>query len=212
MYGVSFVRRYNPLMVVWWSAAFPGYGQILLNQYLRGILLTLSEKIINTLAHVNEAIVYTFCGKFEMAASILDPRWAVGYLIVYLYCIWDSYRGTLEQNKLCHLAELENPPIRRMLISSSETQYLELKNPLTAALYSFFLPGLGQLYINRIVLGVYAMFWWWIYVSLSYAQKSFVYLIRGDISQSVSMLHPHWLLFMPSVLGGAVYHAVAASS
>ncbi|NPV91018.1 MAG: hypothetical protein HPY50_09625 [Firmicutes bacterium] len=207
MFGVSFLHRQNPYMVAWWSAAFPGYGQYLANQYLRATLMTLSEKIINTLAHINEAMVYTFCGEFASAKSVLQPRWVLGYLALYLYAIWDSYRSALVQNKLCHIAELEDERLSPMLLHPLEIQYLEPKSPYTAALYSFFYPGLGQLYNHRFGLGFYAMFFWTLYMTLSRSHESIVMLIIGDIKESIAILHPHWLLFMPSVLGGAVYHA-----
>lgn len=207
MYGVTFLHRQNPYMVAWWSAAFPGFGHYLLNQYLRATLLTLSEFFTNTLSHINEAIVYSFCGKFEMAKSILQPKWLFGYTVIYFYAIWDSYRSALVQNKMCHLAELENERLRATILHPLEFQYLEQRNPLIAALYSFFYPGLGQLYNHQFALAFYAMFWWWLYLTLSRAHESLLYFLLGNIQESISMLHPQWLLFMPSVLGGSVYYA-----
>ncbi|MBB6214512.1 hypothetical protein HNQ80_000592 [Anaerosolibacter carboniphilus] len=210
-FGVTNLHRQNPYIVAWWAAAFPGFGHYLLNQYFRATLLTLTEVITNTLAHVNEAIVYTFCGDFERAKVVLQPRWALGYIIIYFYSIWDSYRSTLAQNKMCHLAELENERLDCMLFTSSEIQYLEQKKPATAAIYSFFFPGLGQLYNHRFGLAFYAMLWWWIYLTLSRAHESLTMIITGNIEMSIPLLHPHWLLFMPSVLGGSVYHAFITS-
>lgn len=207
VFGVTFLHRQNPFMVAWWSAAFPGFGQYLLNQYLRATMLTLSEVIINTLSHVNEAIVYSFCGEFEMAKSIIQPRWVFGYLIIYFYVIWDSYRCTLVQNKMCHLAELENERLCGIILHPLEIQYIEQKNPFIAVFYSFFFPGLGQLYNHRFGLAFYSMFWWWFYLTFSHAYESVLNFLLGNIQESISILHPHWLLFMPSVTGGAVYHA-----
>lgn len=207
VFGVSFLHRQNPYMVAWWSAAFPGFGHYLLNQHLRATLLTLSELITNALSHINEAIVYSFCGKFELAKSILHPQWLFGYVIVFLYAIWDSYRSTLVQNKTCHLAENENNQLRAAFFHPLELQYLEQRNPFIAALYSFFFPGLGQLYNHQFALAFYAMFWWWFYLTLSRAHESLLNLLLGNIQESISMLHPQWLLFMPSVLGGSIYYA-----
>lgn len=207
IFGITFFHRQNPYMVAWWSAAFPGFGHYLLNQYLRGTLLTLSEVFINSLSHINEALVYTYCGKFEMAKSVLQPKWLFGYLVIYFYAIWDSYRSTLVQNKMCHLAELDNERLRLINLHPLEIQYIEQKSPLIAALYSFFFPGLGQLYNHRFGLAFYAMFWWWVYLTLSRAHESLLNFIIGNIQESISMLHPQWLLFMPSVIGGSIYHA-----
>lgn len=193
-------------MVAWWSAVFPGFGHLLLHQYLRGTLLTLAEVGINTLAHINEAMVFSFCGQFEQAKSVLEPRWVFGYLLVYLLSIWDSYRSALYQNKLCHLAELENVQLPSVVITPTEIQYIELKNPVFGAIYSALFPGMGELYNHRFGLAFYAMFWWWVYVGLSRAHESLLLILHGMIPESISILHPHWLLFMPSVMGGSVYH------
>lgn len=207
VYGVTFLHRQNPFMVAWWSAAFPGFGHYLLNQYIRATLLTLSEFFTNVLAHVNEAIVYSFSGKFEMAKAVVQPRWLFGYVIIYFYAIWDSYRSTLVQNKMCQLAELENERIRPIILHPLELQYLEQRNPFIAALYSFFFPGLGQLYNHQFVLAFYGMSWWWIYLTLSRAHEALLNFFLGNIQESIAILQPQWLLFMPSIVGGAVFHA-----
>ncbi|PYI52517.1 hypothetical protein DLM86_20285 [Paenibacillus flagellatus] len=211
-FGVSYLQRQNPFMVAWWSAAFPGFGHMVLNQYFRGILLTLSEVVINTLARINEGMVYSFCGQFELAKSTIAPRWTFGYVIIYLFAIWDSYRSAVVQNKLIALAEAENVRINRFALHPVEVQYLEPKSPFAASVSSFFFPGLGQLYNHRLCLAFYGMFWWWVYMGLSRSHESLIALLQGRLADSIAMLHPHWLLFMPSVMGGAVYHAYSTAS
>lgn len=198
-------------MVAWWSVIFPGFGHYLLHQYVRGTLFTLSEVIFNTLSHVNEAIVFTFGGQFAMAKSVLQPRWLYGYLVIFFYCIWSGYHSTIVQNKMTELAEFESLPLQNNIVHSLEIQYLERKNPYTAAIYSFFFPGLGQVYNHRFFLAFYAMFWWWIYVTFSHFYESLFYLFMGNMTQAMAVLHPHWLLFMPSVMGGSVYHAFTSA-
>lgn len=207
MFGITHLKQQNPYMVAWWSAVFPGFGHYLINQYVRATMLTLSEVISNTLAHINEAMVYSFCGQFELAKSVIEPRWAFGYLAIYLISIGDCFRSAIYQKKLYHLAVLKNEQIPSLKISPSEIQYLEKKNPNIGAVYSFFFPGMGQLYNHRFGLAFYAIFWWWFYLTLSRMHESFLTLILGNLHQSVTMLHPHWLLFMPSVMGGSIYHA-----
>jgi TM2 domain-containing membrane protein YozV len=211
IFGVSYLYKRNPYVVAWWSAAFPGFGHIMLNQYVRGVLLTLSEVIINTLANINSGMVYSFCGNFDMARSLIHPRWAIGYLLIYLFSIWDSYRSTLTQNKLCHLAEHENVRMTGFLLHPLGIQYVEQKKPYAAAICSFVFPGLGQLYNHRFALAFYAIFWWWFYISFSHVHESLVELLHGHLQQSNTILQPHWLMFMPSVLGGATYHAYATA-
>lgn len=207
VFGITQLKRQNPYMVAWWSAVFPGFGHYLINQYTRATLLTLFEVVINSLAHINEAMVYSFCGQFELAKSVLEPRWAFGYLTVYLIAIGDCFRSAFYQKKLYSLALLNHQPIQDVHLSASEIQYLERKNPYLGAVYSFFFPGLGQLYNHRFGLAFYAMLWWWVYLALSGLHESLLTLLLGDLHQSTSLLHPHWLLFMPSVIGGSIYHS-----
>lgn len=207
MFGITHLKCHNPYMIAWWSAVFPGFGHYMLNQYIRATLLTLSEVIINTLAHINEAMVYSFCGKFQLATSILEPNWSFGYLVIYLFTIGDSFRIAIYQNKLTALARIENRKIPLLSITNSEIQYLEVKSPVLGVIYSFSFPGLGQLYNHRFGLAFYAMFWWWIYIWLSKAHEAALALLLGHLSHSTALLHPHWFLFMPSVMGGSIYHA-----
>ncbi|RXJ02435.1 hypothetical protein DS745_06955 [Anaerobacillus alkaliphilus] len=207
VFGISQLKEQNPYMIAWWSAVFPGFGHYLLSQYTRAVLLTLTEVVINTLARINEAMVYSFCGNFEMAKNVLEPRWTLGYLLIYLITIADSFRVALYQKKLTHLAKLEKSPIQNMEIFSTEILYLQKQSPVMGPLYSFFFPGLGQLYQQRYGLAFYAIFWWWFYLTFSRLHESFLYLVLGRLEQSITVLHPHWLLFMPSVMGGAIYHA-----
>ncbi|WP_028608538.1 hypothetical protein [Paenibacillus harenae] len=206
-YGITSIRWISPYMVAWWSAAFPGFGHYLLNKYIRATLLTLSEVIFNTLAHINESLVYSFSGRFQAAVEVLEPRWAYGYLLIYMIALWDSYRSCLENNRLFQLAELENSRIRPFLLGKSEIHYLEKKSPVKAALFAFAFPGMGHLYNHRIGLAFYAIFWWWVYLSLSGLHVSAYLLFYGKLQASTQILHPHWLLFMPSVIGGAIYHS-----
>lgn len=207
IYGVTYLEWRNPFMIAWWSAAFPGFGHYLLNQYIRATFLTLAEVLMNTLAHVNEALVYSFSGDFKLASEIVDPRWAYGYLLVYMIAIWDSFRSAVQNNRHTQLSELENSRISPFYLGKSEIQYLERKSPLKAAIYSFGFPGMGQLYNHRIGLAFYAMVWWFIYLSLSNLYTALLELFYGNFAYSTQLLHPHWLMFMPSVFGGSIYHA-----
>ncbi|MDG0790331.1 hypothetical protein OMP38_05305 [Cohnella ginsengisoli] len=135
----------------------------MINQYARGVLFTLTEMLVNKLCRLNEAIVYTFCGRFEDAAEVLDPNWAFGYATIYLFAVWDSYRGARSQGCLRSLSD-GGAPIRRMLIHPLEVQYLERKNPLAGLFLFAAVPGtrsavqstiwLGLL-LNVLVVGLY---------------------------------------------------------
>ncbi|MFC3798488.1 hypothetical protein [Cohnella sp. GCM10012308] len=206
MLGVTYSSAPRPAMVAWWSAAFPGFGHFVINQYARGVLLTLTEMLINTCCRLNDAIVYTFCGRFDDAAAVLDADWAFGYATIYLFAIWDSYRRAEYLGRLRELSA-GGLPIRRMVIHPLDIQYIERKKPLSGFLYSILFPGLGQLYNQRFCLAFYLMFWWWVYIGMSHAPSAGVELLYGSVSRSTAMLSQHWFMFMPSVLGGAAYQA-----
>lgn len=210
-FGITSIHSFHPSMVLWWSAAFPGFGHFLLNHYLRGTFLTLSEVLFNSLGHINEAIVFSFCGKFEQAKAILEPRFVLGYLILFLIAMWDSYRLAEYRNKVVTLAKLEHGALPCLQLFTSEVQYVQRKNPLVAALFSFFFPGMGQFYNHRIGLAFYAIAWWWLYLSLSHAHESLILLINGHLTESTQVLRISWLMFMPSVWGGSVYQAYVSA-
>jgi hypothetical protein len=207
LWGISLVHPIRPFIVAWWSAAFPGFGHYLLNQNLRATLLTLLEVIINTIGHVNTAIVYTLCGKFDLARTVVQPKWAIGYIIIYFFVIWDSFRSALIQNKLYQLAQLENARIQASLFQAMSFQYIERKNPFLPAFYSFLFPGLGQLYNHQIGIACWAILWWWIHLTMSHAHEALLYFLFGNFPMSVAVLDPQWLLFMPSIWGGSIYYA-----
>lgn len=73
--GTTQIHLRNPYVIAWWSAAFPGFGHLLLSKYLRGFLLLGWEVVINLRAHVNQAMIYSFQGNISMAKEVLDTRW-----------------------------------------------------------------------------------------------------------------------------------------
>ncbi|WP_240545916.1 hypothetical protein [Paenibacillus artemisiicola] len=205
--GLSSLRWQDPRIIAWWSVAFPGFGHFLLHQFVRGFLLSAWEVIINTAAHVNEAIVYSFSGRYALAAEVLEPRWVLAYAIVYLFAIWDSYVKAVENNKQFHLAKLEGARPAVAVIKPWTIASLSPKRPAAAMFCSMFFPGLGQLYNNRLGLGFYGVFWWFVYLTMSRSHEAFLLLLNGRLKEATAALDPQWLLFMPSVIGGAMYDA-----
>jgi hypothetical protein len=205
--GITFLQPHNPNVVAWWSAAFPGFGHLLIHRYVPGVLLTMSEVIINTLGHVNEAMVYSFCGQFELAKQIVNPEYMYGYMAMYFWSICDSRRSA---NEMCRLSEVaaigRTGAGRSYRLSMWGIDYLARRRPALGALCSGIFPGLGQLYSGRLFLAFYAIFWWWIYAVNSNVYLVVLELFHGRVAGTTAMLAPHWLLFMPSVMGGAIYH------
>jgi len=192
---------------MWWSIAFPGFGHLLLHQFIRGFLLAFWEVGVNTLANINEAIVYSFTGRFELAASVLEPRWVFAYAVVYLFAIWDSYVKAVDANKQYHLAKMEGAPITSSQMRPLCITFISKKKPYAAMFCSMAFPGLGQLYNNRVSLGFFNLLWWLVYMTVSRSHEVILYVLLGRGAEATALLNPQWLLFMPSVVFGSMYDA-----
>ncbi|MBP1970216.1 TM2 domain-containing membrane protein YozV [Virgibacillus natechei] len=205
--GTTQIHLRNPYTIAWWSAAFPGFGHLLLSKYLRGFVLFIWEVIVNIQSNVNWAIIYSFQGNIDMAIDVLDTRWLLVYLPVYFFGIWDSYRTTVDMNKVYILADREEHSFNTFSIGSLEINYLDKRNPVMAAIWSLFVPGLGQLYIHRIVTAFFIISWVVIFFYFSHILEAVVLLYLGEVQQATSVLNGQWFLMLPSTYGFAIYDA-----
>jgi TM2 domain-containing membrane protein YozV len=196
-----------PYIIAWWSMAYPGFGHLLLSKYLRGIMLFIWEMVINLNAHINLAIVYTFMGEFAQAKEVLDTRWLMLYLPTYFFAIWDSYRTTVDMNKITLLANREEHRFTSFIIGALEINYLDKRKPLMAFLWSFITPGLGQLYIHRIITAGFIIIWMVIISYFSHLVEGLNYILMGEIQKATDVLNKEWLLYLPSIYGFAMYDA-----
>ncbi|WP_062048258.1 hypothetical protein [Bacillus sp. JCM 19034] len=203
--GTTQLHLRNPYIIAWWSAAFPGFGHLLLSKYLRGYALFLWEILVNNMTNLNLSMVYSFTGNIEMAKEVLEPRWFLLYIPVYLYAIWDSYRTTVDMNKVFLLAERENATFNSYTMGSLEINYLDKRRPLNAIIWSIFTPGLGQLYIHRVLTAIFTMGFVIFFIYFSNVLVAIQFLLLGEISQATQVVDPQWLLFLPSHYGFAIY-------
>jgi len=203
--GTTQFHLRNPYVIAWWSAAFPGFGHLLLSKYLRGLVLFLWEVFVNYQAKINVAMVLTFCGDIERAKEALDIRWMLMYIPVYLFGIWDSYRTTVDMNKVYLLAEREGAPFNTFTVGALEINYLDKRHPAMTVIWSLFMPGLGQLHIHRILTAFFALVWTIIFLYYSKTLVAVHLLFYGKIRLATETLDMQWLLYMPSMWGFAVY-------
>ncbi|WP_041808455.1 hypothetical protein [Evansella cellulosilytica] len=203
--GTTQLHLRNPYVIAWWSAAFPGFGHLLLSKYLRGYGLFIWEILVNNMANLNHAMVLSFTGNISMAKEVLEPRWMLLYIPVYIFAIWDSYRTSVDMNKVFLLAERENADFNSYTIGAFEINYLDKRRPLMAIIWSLFMPGLGQLYIHRVLTAVFTLGFMIIFVYYSKVLVALHFLFLGDISEATNVLDPQWFLFLPSHFGFAVY-------
>ncbi len=205
-YGANIIHKQNPYMIAWWSAAFPGFGHILLQQNIRGVILTLMEVFLNYNAKINLAMVYSFTGHFQAAKAAVNPKWAIIYLVLYTFTIFNSFHSASTLNLVSVLAKREHYQTRPLSMNTFEVYALDKLNPITALTWSMFMPGAGQLYIQRYLLGFFAFFWWGCYAYISNFYLSITYIFLGDLTLAKEVLDIQWLLFMPSVYAGAAFH------
>jgi hypothetical protein len=205
IYGTTQFHLRNPYIIAWWSAAFPGFGHLLLSKYQRGLVLFIWEVVVNYQAKINLAMIYSFCGQIELAKKTIDTRWMLMYIPVYLFAIWDSYRTTVDMNNVYILAERENAPYNTFSIGATEINYLDKRNPVMSVIWSIFMPGLGQLHIHRIISAFVSLVWTIVFLYFSHLLEAIQLLFFGDIQRSTEILDKQWLLYLPSMWGFAIY-------
>jgi len=154
---------------------------------------------------MNVAILYSFTGQFNMAKEVLDPRWLLLYVGIYIYAVWDSYRSTVDLNKLSVLADREGKPIDPVKISVMEINYFDKRNPWVAVAWSVLMPGSGHLYTQRLPTGFFVLVWWIAITYFSHLLQAVQYTAIGDFSQTIAIADPQWALFMPSLYGFTIY-------
>ncbi|MFS0658236.1 hypothetical protein AB1L07_05280 [Niallia alba] len=203
--GTTQIHLQNPYITGWWSAAFPGFGHLLLSKYLRGFVLFIWEVVVNVNCNLNLAMIYSFQGEIDKAKEILDTRWLLIYIPVYIFAIWDSYRTTVDLNKIFVLAEREEHRFNSFSIGAMEINYLDKRSPLMAIIWSLFVPGLGQLYIHRITTAFFVIIWTVVFFYLSHGLEAISLLFLGEIKQATEVINAEWLLFFPSIYGFAIF-------
>lgn len=203
--GTTQLHLLNPFIVAWWSAAFPGFGHLLLNKYLRGVLLIVWEVFVNLKSNLNSALVHSFCGNFQLVKETIEPRWVFMYIPLYIFGIWDSYRTTVDLNKLTLLAERENAPFNSFSIGPLEINALDKRSPAMAVFWSIFMPGTGQFYINRVLTAFSSIIWSIVFLYYSKVLLALHLLFLGKPEESTMVLDMEWLLFIPSLWGFSVY-------
>ena len=199
------------MIAVWWAMSFAGFGQMMVGSYVKGYVLVLLEIIINMQAKLNLAIVYSFTGQFELAKEAVDTRWLLGYVLVYVYGMWDSYNLTVNTNKLAVLAAREKAPIDVFKMIPFSINYLDKRVPWVSIFWSFVLPGLGHMYVLRMATGYFLIGFWFVCAYYSRIFQVLQFTLMGDFSQATAIADPQWLLFMPSIYGYAAYEAYSST-
>jgi TM2 domain-containing membrane protein YozV len=207
--GSTNLCYHRPVVVAWWSAAFPGFGHMLLDMHIKGNVLFLFEIIINVHSKLNLAMVYSFMGDFDRSVSVLDTRWVLIYIPFYFFCISDSYRSAVKLNRLYTLTNAQPLNLKLLDLRTFEICFLDKRLPWVASIWSILLPGLGQFYTRRLITSLSLMSWALVIYVNCHEFEYILNLINGlsDFHTPVKILDPEWLLFIPSIIFGAAYDA-----
>ncbi|QQK79200.1 hypothetical protein HUG20_04340 [Salicibibacter cibi] len=196
----------NPSVVAWWSAAYPGFGHLILGHYFIGFVLLVHEVLLNIFSGLNLAIYYSFIGEFERAIQSVDTNWFVAYFPIYFFAIWNSYQRTRQLNEDYVIARQIGYDIYSNSISLFSLNRLEEKKPYIAVFWSVLAPGLGHIYINRmLILLLVPLLVLFMYVSN--LLPAVQYTMVGDFESARNITNPQWLMNLPSFYGFMAYDA-----
>ncbi|MGJ7922873.1 hypothetical protein [Neobacillus sp. LXY-4] len=207
----NYIHLRNPWVTAWWSAAFPGFGHIRLGIYVKGLILLIWEIIINVHSRLNEAMVFSFNGQFELAKDVLNIKMLFLYIPIYIHCIWDSYRQTVDLNKHYLLAENERAPIVPFIMNGYALNYLDKRNPWNALVWSLLFPGLGNLYVHRVPTGFFIVSITTVIIYLSNFFEAVQFTLMGSFNKAGAILDPEWALFLPSIYCFSAFEAYVLS-
>ena len=203
--GTTQLHLRNPIIIALWSAIFPGMGHLLLSKYIRGFILFMWEITVNMMSHLNLSIYYTFTLQFDIAKQVLEKRWLLLYIPVYLFSIWDSYRTTVDSNNQFILAAHEDAEVRPFILHALGINYLDKSSPWVSIFWSMISPGVGQLIIHRIVVAFFLIGWWIAVIYVSKALPAIHFTLLGDFEQAKAVVDKQWLLNIPSLYFFGIY-------
>lgn len=201
----------NPYIVLFWSIAYGGLGHIIIDKYVRGLILVVGEAFLNFVSHLNLALYYTLVGQFDLAKQSLDMKWFFLYLTVYCFSIIDSYISTVQNNKAYTLAKRENVEIKSSTINSIGYNEIVEISPVLASILSAILPGAGSFVTQRLIRSFVLIIFWVAIAFLSGFYSAIVYTFSGQFSLVKSSLDIQWFLNIPSIWFFAVYEAYTSA-
>lgn len=210
-FTTSVLQIKNPWVVAFFSFSYPGFGHLLLHRYVAGFILILWETFINDLSNVNLGIMYTLIGDFEKAKEVLDERWLLLYVGIYMFGIWDGYRTTVDLNKLCLLADREDAPVNPITMGAWDINFMDKRKPWVAVVWSALFPGLGHLYIHKVIAGFFIFAYTVGIMYFGHIPQGIQYTMIGEFSKAKEILDMQWLIYLPSIFFFILYDAYSAT-
>ncbi|MGG3563445.1 hypothetical protein ABES03_17835 [Neobacillus rhizosphaerae] len=93
------MKKMSRLEAVLWNIAFPGFSQLIIGQYIKGVLFVILEIVVNVMSRFNQAIMYSFLGEIEKAEAVIDYQWLMFYPCLYMFSMWDGYRSAMPKDE-----------------------------------------------------------------------------------------------------------------
>jgi hypothetical protein len=209
--GITHIHLRNPWVVAFFSFSYPGFGYLMQSRYLRAFTLIGWEVFINHNSKVNLGIMYSLLGKFDACKQVLDQKWLLLYIAMYIFSIWDSYRITVDINKQYILADREDAPIPNMKFSSWDINYLDKREPWAALIWSLLAPGLGHIYVHKIISGFFLFVATISLMSFSHIPQAIHFTFTGNFELAKRILDMQWTLYLPSIYMSSVYDAYTSA-
>ncbi len=201
----------NPFVVAFFSFSYPGFGQLINHRYAKAFILIGWEIFINQKANINIGIMYSLLGQFDQAKEVLNEKWLMLYVGMYMFSIWDTYRSTVELNKLYILADWENSTIKPFVMTSWNINYLDKRNPWVAVAWSVLVPGLGHLYIHNVITGLFIFGYSIAILYLSNIPEAINFTMTGEFQKATEILNMQWTLYLPSIYIFIIYDAFVSA-
>jgi hypothetical protein len=83
-----------------WSIALPGFGQILNQKYIKGILFIFLEFLVNIQSNFNEAIISSFHGNIDTSIEEINFKWLMFYPCLYFFSMWDAVKDANRKEEI----------------------------------------------------------------------------------------------------------------
>ncbi len=195
----------NPWVVAFFSFSYPGFGTLMQHRYLKAFILILWEVFINHQAKVNLGIMYTLLGDFENAKEVLNEKWLLLYVGIYMFSIWDSYRSTVDINKIYLLADREDAPLSPMKMGAWDTNFMDQRKPWVALSWSALVPGLGHMYVHKVITGLFIFGYTVAIMYFSNLPMGILYTMVGHFEEAKKIVDMQWLLYLPSIYTFILY-------
>jgi hypothetical protein len=201
----------NPYVVAFFSFSYPGFGHLIQHRYLSAFILILWELFINNYANVNTGIYYTLIGDFDKAKEVLAERWLIIYVGIYMLGIWDSYRTTVDMNKQYILADREDAPISPLVLGPWDINYLDKQIPWVAGVWSALVPGLGHLYLHKIITGFFIFGYTVAILYFGHIPMGIKHTMLGEFEKAKEVMDKQWLMYLPSIYLFIIYDAYSSA-